>query len=80
MSKQTGTIVTIVAAVLTFLCSMTCCIAGAGIAANEWLDLTEFHVKWSYGALSVCSGILVWLVPLLLWLFLVRRKEHAAEE
>ena len=80
MSKQTGMIITIIVAVLTLCCSMTCCAWGAIMAASggQWLD--DFYMEWYYGIPVICLGILVWVVPLLLWLFLVRGKENGVDE
>jgi uncharacterized BrkB/YihY/UPF0761 family membrane protein len=85
MSKQTSTIVTIVVGVLTLLCcTMPLCVSGILILAGlgEWN--TEFGpssqtgaIPSAYGIAPCCLSILVLVVPLLLWLFLVRGKEDA---
>jgi hypothetical protein len=79
MTKQTGTIITIVVAVLTLCCSLSCC--GGGIATlagggtmtfgGETTDLPP-----TAGIPGICLGLLVWVVPVLLWVFLVRGKEE----
>ena len=85
MTKQTGTIITIVVAVLTLCCSSFCCLFGGLtlLGQGEWS--TDLGVPQAgqidplYGASIVCLGILVWVAPVLLWFFLVRGKEDAAE-
>jgi len=88
MSKQTGTIITIVVGVLTLLCcTIPLCIGGLVILAGlgEWS--TEFGPSTqtgtmppTYGIAPCCISILVLVVPLLLWLFLVRGKENGVDE
>jgi len=87
MTKQTGTIITIVVAILTLLCcTIPLCLASIGIFARLGERSTEFGpatrtgtIPPAYGIATLCLSILVWVVPLLLWLFLVRGKENAAE-
>jgi len=84
MNKQTGVTVTIVVGVLTFLCcTIPLCAFGMMIFADlgEWS--TEFGgttgagtIPPAYGIAPCCLSILVLIVPLLLWLFLVRGKEN----
>ena len=86
MTKQTGTIITIVVGILTLLCcTIPLCVGGAMIFAGlgEWN--TEFGpgaqtgtIPSASGIAPCCLSILVLVVPLLLWLFLVRGKENAA--
>lgn len=79
MTKQTGTIITIVVAVLTLCCSMTCCASGIyTLASGGQVGETAIEPVW--GLFPICLGLLVWVVPLLLWLFLVRGKENGVEE
>ena len=83
MTKQTGMTVTIVVGVLTLLCcTLPMCVAGVMIftGLGEWS--TEFGpasqsgaIPPAYGIAPCCLSILVLIVPLLLWLFLVRGKE-----
>ncbi len=82
MTKQTGTIITIVVAVFALCCSMTCCVSGAITMANDgqWLGDYIDASGWYWGIAPCCLSILVLIVPLLLWLFLVRGKENAVEE
>ena len=84
MSKQTGTVITIVVGVLTLLCcTIPLCIGGIVIFAGlgEWS--AEFgpgaetgNIPPAYGIAPCCLSILLLVVPLLLWLFLVRGKEN----
>ncbi len=76
MTKQAGTIITIVVAVLTLCCSMSCCASGIYTVVDngQTLDLGGVN-PYAAGIPIVCLGILVWVVPVLLWLFLVRGKE-----
>jgi len=86
MSKQTGMIITIVVAVLTLCCSSFCCLFGGitALGGGEWseeIGIPESgQIEPILGVSTICLGILAWVVPLLLWLFLVRGKENAAEE
>ena len=84
MTRQTGIIITVVAAVLTLLCcTIPLCLASVVIflGGGEWS--TEFGqapqtgaIPPAYGIAPCCLSIIVWVVPLLLWLFLVRGKEE----
>jgi len=82
MSKQTGTIITIVAAVLTLCCSSFCCLFGTItlVGGEEWSEdigvPQSGQIEPALGIPVICLGILAWVVPLLLWLFLVRGKEN----
>jgi hypothetical protein len=76
MTKKTGTIITIVVAVLTLCCSATFC--GSGIWTMVSLA-QEMDVPGGIGGIGICLGVLVWVVPVLLWVFLVRGKEDAPE-
>jgi hypothetical protein len=76
MDKITGTTITIIVAVLTLCCSAACCASGIYTTASggQWSDVLNTYVEWYYGLPVICLGILVWLVPVLLWIFLVRGK------
>ncbi len=88
MNKQTGVIITVVVSILTLLCcTIPLCIGGSLILAGvgEWS--TEFGpstqtgaIPPAYGIAPCCLSILVLIVPLLLWLFLVRGKENNVED
>jgi hypothetical protein len=82
MTKQTGTIITIVVAVLSLCCSSFCCLLGGGIlfGGGEWstdLGIPQAgQIEPIYGGGPCCLSILILVVPsLLCWLFLVRGKE-----
>ena len=77
MSKQNGIIITIVVAVLTLCCSTVCCASGIYTLADQGQTL---EVEPYAGIPVICLGILVWVVPLLLWLFLVRGKNNNMED
>jgi hypothetical protein len=69
MDKKTGTIITVVGAVVALCLCLSCAIAGAYMAfgaggdpAYAWLGL-------------LCPALLAWALPILLWVFLVRGKE-----
>jgi hypothetical protein len=85
MTKQTGMIITIVVAVLTLCCSVSCCLWGGLMATGETEWTTDLGVPQSgqiepiYGVPVICLGLLVWIVPALLWFFLVRGKNGAEE-
>lgn len=79
MTKKTATILTIVGALLALCLSLTCCGVGAYNAyqtMNDGQGLTGSGPTVSYllSAVGLCLGILIWLLPLLLWIFLVRGK------
>ena len=80
MTRQTGTIITIVVAVLTLCCSMTCCASGIITVASsgQWSDIFGTYIEWYHSLPVLCLGLMIWVIPLLLWLFLVRGKENAA--
>jgi hypothetical protein len=82
MTKQTGTIVTIILAALTLLCC-TAPLCSAGIAlfarAGENLD-PSLEIAPGVGFVPCCLSILVLVVPVLSWVFLVRGKEDAIVE
>lgn len=78
MTKQTGTIITIVVAVLALCCSVSCCVSGIIPAAGGGQWVGDFYVEPWVGLPLICLGILVWVVPLLLWIFLVRGKDDTA--
>lgn len=88
MTKQNGTIITIVVAIITFLCCTgPLCSAGAMIFADLGTWNSEFGsysdtgtIPQSYGVAPCCLSILVLVAPLLCWLFLVRGKENAVTE
>ena len=75
MTKQTGTIITIVAGVLAFLCcTIPLCLLGIAIFA----ELIPWSIEAAWGIAPCCLSILVLVVPLLLWVFLVRGKENGS--
>ena len=78
MDKKTGTIITIVVAVLTLCCSLACC--GGGIATltgngTYTMGTDSGNLPTWAGIPGICLAILVWAVPVLLWVFLVRNAE-----
>jgi FtsH-binding integral membrane protein len=75
MTKQTGIIITIVVAALTLCCSIFCCAIGIYTVADQGRTL---EVDYRAGIPVICLGFLVWVVPLLLWFFLVRSKENGS--
>jgi len=84
MTKQTGTIITIAAGVLAFLCcTIPLCLLGIAIFAEliPWSsDVTSQTgpIEAAWGIAPCCLSILVLVVPLLLWVFLVRGKENGS--
>lgn len=83
MTKQTGTIITAVVGILALLCcTIPMCIWGALIFSGTATWNAEFGssaqtgaIQPAYGIIPCCASILVLVVPLLLWLFLVRGKK-----
>jgi hypothetical protein len=83
MDKQTGMIITIVAAVLTLCCSLSCCGGGAAtLAGGGTMTVGQETTPLPpvSGIVGICLGILIWALPILLWVFLVRNKEEAVAE
>jgi hypothetical protein len=88
MTKQTGTIITIVVAAITLLCcTLPLCSGGIAILAGlgEWSsefgpDIQTGDIPAASGIAPCCLSILVLVVPLLCWLFLVRGKGDVAAE
>ncbi len=79
MDKKTGTIITIVAAVLTLCCSITCCVGGILNMVDGGNTLGLDINPYLIGLPAVCLGILGWAIPILLWVFLVRGREDEAK-
>jgi hypothetical protein len=88
MTKQTGTIITIVVGILTLLCcTIPLCSGGLMLFAGlgEWTsefgpDVQAGEIPAAYGIAPCCLSVLVLVVPLLCWLFLVRGREDAVVE
>ncbi len=84
MTKQNGTIITIVVAIITLLCCTgPLCSGGIAIFADIGTWSGEFgsysdsgSIPPIYGVAPCCLSILVLVAPLLCWLFLVRNKEE----
>ena len=84
MTKQTGTVVTAVVGVLVLLCcTIPLCIGGLMIFAGQGTWNAELGpsvqggaIPAGYGLAPCCLSILVLVVPLLLWVFLVRGREN----
>jgi len=86
MTKQTGTIITVVVGVLAFLCcTIPLCIFGIAIFTGQMPWSTTVGqttqtgtIQPAYGIAPCCLSILVLVVPVLLWFFLVRGKENGS--
>jgi len=76
MTKQTGTTITLVVAILTLCCSLTCCAAGIFILIDQNQTIDIDAEPYVAGIPTICLGVIVWIIPLLLWLILVRGKEE----
>ncbi len=74
MDRQTGITITIVLAVLTLCCSTTCCISGAFMTIDQGAAL-DTYIEPIWGMIPLCLSVLIWIVPLLVWILLVRKKE-----
>ncbi len=82
MTKQTGTIITVVVAVITLLCcTAPLCSWGITFFTEwiDWSDITGISVPAAVAIVPCCLSILVLVVPLLCWVFLVRNKGEAPE-
>ena len=77
MNRKTGLIITIVMAVLTLCCSLSCCTGGFSMFAGG--DYGDVNIEPYYGTGPCCLSVLVWIIPLLLWFFLVRGKSDEEE-
>jgi len=84
MTKQTGTIITIVAAIIFGCCALSSCIGGIATFVGGGTYTLGREVgslpPWT-GIFGICFGIFFVLIPIALWFFLVRGKngEGAAE-
>ena len=76
MDKKTGTIITIVLAVLTLCCSLACC--GSGIYTLI-LGEDEFDVPPAAGIPGICLAVLVWIVPVVVGIILLRNKDDGGD-
>lgn len=76
MDKKTGTIITIVLAVLTLCCSLACCVGGVYtfIAGEDDLDVPP-----AAGIPGVCLAVLVWIVPVVVGIILLRGKDDGGD-
>jgi hypothetical protein len=74
MDKKTGTIITIVGAVVALCLCLSC--VGGGIA---WTLPGESDSPNWVGLSLLCPALLIWALPILLWVFLVRGKEYGAD-
>jgi len=78
MTKQTGTIITVIVAVITLLCC-TGPLCSGGIAlftdVGTWSSDID-SIPPASGIAPCCLSILVLVVPVLCWLFLVRNKQE----
>jgi uncharacterized membrane protein len=72
MDKKTGTIITIVGAVVALCLCLSC--AGGGA---YWAFGSGGDPNW-VGLSLLCPALLIWALPILLWVFLVRGKEDEA--
>ena len=77
MTKQTGTIITVVVAIIILVCcTAPLCSAGAMLFAGAGNELDpDILIPPASGLVPCCLSILVLVVPLLCWHFLVRGKE-----
>ncbi|HET90592.1 MAG TPA: hypothetical protein ENN99_07630 [Chloroflexi bacterium] len=82
MTKQTGTIITIVVAVITLCCSGACCASGIASFASggQYIYELDTYVEPYFAIVPCCLSILFWILPLLSWLLLVRGKEDAVTD
>ena len=78
MTKQTGTIITIVLAVVVACPSIFCCLFGALTAAGQGTftgvsDQTG-QIPPAVGFVLICLSLIGLLVPVVAWFLLVRGK------
>ena len=84
MSKQTRIIITVVVALLTLCCSSIICSVGGMIAFGSvdwWEDLgvyTGGEIDHFYGVPVICLGLLIWVIPVVLAVFVARRSKVGA--
>lgn len=81
MTKQTGTIISIVVTALVLLCCTgPLCGVGIGIFAGteEWSSDLEVPPAW--GIAPCCVSILVLAIPVLAWVLLVGRGQDEGPE
>ena len=84
MTEQTGTIVTVIVALLTLCLSASCCGVGGLIATGEveWYSdgagPRAGQIEPTYGYIGICLGLLIWVIPVLLAVFVARKAKNAA--
>ncbi|MEE8306369.1 MAG: hypothetical protein V3R81_03830 [Gammaproteobacteria bacterium] len=80
MTKQTGTIITAVVAVIILLCcAAPLCSWGISFFTElvDWGDIIGTRVPPALGIIPCCLSILVLLIPAACWFFLARNKGDA---
>jgi hypothetical protein len=73
MDRQSGLTVTIVVSLLTLVCSTLCCATGVYALADQGYTM-DIHP--AAGIPLIGLGLLLWIVPPLLWLVLLPGKER----
>jgi hypothetical protein len=77
MTRKTGSIITLVLAMLTLCPSFFCCVFGATTLAGRGtyeLGAEGGALPPTVGLPIILLALLAWLVPLASWFFLVRGK------
>jgi hypothetical protein len=72
MNRQSGVTVTVVASLLTLCCSTLCCATGVYALADRGYGLA---IRPTVGVPLIGLGLVLWVVPPLLWLTLVQGRE-----
>lgn len=88
MTKQTGTIISIVVTVLVLLCCTgPLCVGGISILTGTGTWTTELgpasesgQIPAAWGAAPCCVSILVLAIPVLAWVLLVGRGQDEGPE
>lgn len=74
MDKKTGTVITIVGAVVAMCLCLGCVGTGIGLSLS-----TDDNTFQPLGLILLCPALLIWALPVLLWVFLVRGKEDGLD-
>jgi hypothetical protein len=77
MEKQSKLTGTVAVSVLTLCCSTLCCATGIYAFADRG---RTFHIGTTAAIPMILLGVLVWIVPPLVWSFAAKDREGSVDE
>ena len=77
MEKQSGVTGTVVVSLLTLCCSTVCCALGIYAVADQGRTV---HISSAAAVPMILLGVLVWIVPPLLWSVGLEEHEESIDE